>query len=178
MSENHVVVFLDIPERRTAVIVFAVSFCTADFWDVQSMMVGIRDQFEKRVILIAGGPHPTGDVEGTLKLGFDYVVQGEGESAFIDNCKSIMHDSADLSSLSKGSYCKANQTPCSVFALDDYPSFAFKSKRFNSIEITRGCPFACKFCQTSRLQGRKMRHYGVCKCSCWPDKQDKQRNNQ
>ncbi len=34
------------------------------------------------ILYVAGGPHPSGDPEGTLQLGFDLVLIGEGEITF------------------------------------------------------------------------------------------------
>jgi B12-binding domain/radical SAM domain protein len=43
--------------------------------------------------------------------------------------------------------------------LDDFPPFLKNLK--SPIEISRGCPYGCKYCQTPRLFGRKMRHRSV-----------------
>ncbi|MBI4801606.1 MAG: TIGR04013 family B12-binding domain/radical SAM domain-containing protein, partial [Elusimicrobia bacterium] len=45
--------------------------------------------------------------------------------------------------------------------LDRYPPFSFKWGKFGPIEITRGCPFGCSYCQTSYLFGCKPRHRSV-----------------
>jgi B12-binding domain/radical SAM domain protein len=42
-----------------------------------------------------------------------------------------------------------------------------ENKRFGPIEITRGCPCACAFCQTSFLFGGRMRHRSVEKTVMW-----------
>jgi radical SAM superfamily enzyme YgiQ (UPF0313 family) len=39
---------------------------------------------ESGVFLLAGGPHPTADPRGTLELGFQAVITGEGEAAFVE----------------------------------------------------------------------------------------------
>jgi B12-binding domain/radical SAM domain protein len=40
----------------------------------------------------------------------------------------------------------------------NFPPFAFKHRRFCPIEISRGCPWGCQFCQTSFFMGGRMRH--------------------
>ncbi|MBC8450451.1 MAG: TIGR04013 family B12-binding domain/radical SAM domain-containing protein, partial [Chloroflexi bacterium] len=45
--------------------------------------------------------------------------------------------------------------------LDDAPPFAERFGLFSMIEITRGCPWACKFCQATSLFGAHMRHRSV-----------------
>jgi B12-binding domain/radical SAM domain protein len=43
--------------------------------------------------------------------------------------------------------------------LDKYPPF--KPPLFGPIEISRGCPWSCAYCQTPRLFGHRMRHRSV-----------------
>ena len=45
--------------------------------------------------------------------------------------------------------------------LDKYPPYSLKWGKFGPIEITRGCPFGCSYCQTSYLFGRRPRHRSV-----------------
>src|SRR5260370_39967446 len=39
-----------------------------------------------------------------------------------------------------------------------YPSIGIRHRRLGAIEISRGCPHACSFCQISFLNGVQMRH--------------------
>ena len=49
-------------------------------------------------------------------------------------------------------------TPKRAYAnLDSYPCFNPEKLRA-PIEISRGCPWGCKYCQTPRLFGREVRH--------------------
>ncbi|MFN6991850.1 MAG: TIGR04013 family B12-binding domain/radical SAM domain-containing protein, partial [Fervidobacterium sp.] len=45
--------------------------------------------------------------------------------------------------------------------LDDYPAVCEKKKLFMPIEISRGCPFNCGYCQTPRLAGKMVRHRSI-----------------
>jgi len=45
--------------------------------------------------------------------------------------------------------------------LDDYHPFPLKNQRFGAIEITRGCPYVCYFCQTPYISGTKPRHRSI-----------------
>ncbi|HMK47843.1 MAG TPA: TIGR04013 family B12-binding domain/radical SAM domain-containing protein, partial [Methanocella sp.] len=49
--------------------------------------------------------------------------------------------------------------PREVVDLDLYPPF--KPPLYGPIEISRGCPWNCAFCQTPRIFGHKMRHRSV-----------------
>ena len=42
--------------------------------------------------------------------------------------------------------------------LDDFPPFSAPHRRLNPIEITRGCVYACNFCQTPFLFKARFRH--------------------
>ena len=118
----------------------------------------------KNVVFIAGGPHPSGDPLGTLKLGFDIVVVGEGEETFRELLKKISSngdysDTKGLAFLHDSKYIFTGVRK--IINLDDYPPFATKHKRFGHIEITRGCPWRCKFCSVSYIYGAKPRHRSV-----------------
>lgn len=115
--------------------------------------------------LVAGGPHPSGAPQQTLEMGFDVVVVGEGEISFpvllealysgapLDHVRGIVYrDGADVRSTGRSPR---------VANLDDCPPFAERFRLFSSIEITRGCPWACKYCQATFLFGGRMRHRSV-----------------
>src|SRR5262249_14760812 len=45
--------------------------------------------------------------------------------------------------------------------LDDFPAFNVRHGKWNPIEITRGCVYACSFCQTPFAFKAKFRHRSV-----------------
>jgi B12-binding domain/radical SAM domain protein len=121
------------------------------------------------VTLIAGGPHPSGDPVGTLEMGIDFVVVGEGE-VVLPNLLEKLYNAEDTSKVQGLSYFDCNDSKQGTYKftgkpnpidLSDYPAFAVKHKRYSPIEIGRGCPWACKFCQTPFLMGGKMRYRSV-----------------
>ncbi|MBN2733304.1 MAG: TIGR04013 family B12-binding domain/radical SAM domain-containing protein [Methanomicrobiaceae archaeon] len=103
-------------------------------------------------ITIAGGPHPSALRDEVLEYA-DYVIVGEGEYTLPALIRAIETNSNVLPAgvATKNEY-KKNDT-C-VF-LDAYPPF---SKVKGYIEISRGCPFRCAYCQTPHLFGGMMRH--------------------
>jgi len=120
----------------------------------------------KNTLLIAGGPHATGDPLGTLSLGFDVVFIGEGERAFTKFIEEyIINKSADLRSIPNISYIEGGKVVRTRFerllSLDEYPPFPVEAGRFNPIEITRGCEFACRFCQVSFIFGARPIHRSI-----------------
>jgi B12-binding domain/radical SAM domain protein len=51
--------------------------------------------------------------------------------------------------------------PAEQVDLDTCFSFSPKRGMFGPIEITRGCAFACSYCQTSRIFGARLRHRSI-----------------
>jgi B12-binding domain/radical SAM domain protein len=51
--------------------------------------------------------------------------------------------------------------------LDDFPPFGPAHDRFGPIEITRGCIYACRFCQTPYFAGANFRHRSVANVREW-----------
>jgi len=112
--------------------------------------------------LIAGGPHSSANPRQTLNLGFDVAVIGEGEPVFPELVHRLLHD-ASLSNLPNIAYLSSNGTPIVTpptkpVDLNRFPPFAVQHRFFSPIEISRGCPWGCKYCQTPALFGRRMRH--------------------
>ncbi len=115
-------------------------------------------------IFIAGGPHPSGAPEETLEY-FDYVVIGEGEETLPELVK-VIQEREDPEKVPGIAYRNAGTgkvviTPKRPYAdLDCYPCFNPEKLRA-PIEISRGCPWGCKYCQTPRLFGREVRHRSI-----------------
>ncbi|HWR97356.1 MAG TPA: TIGR04013 family B12-binding domain/radical SAM domain-containing protein [Candidatus Methanoperedens sp.] len=114
------------------------------------------------LLFVAGGPHAGGDPAGTLALGFDVAVTGEGEETFRDLVRA-WGEAAPLDAIAglalPGPGGAVRHTPSrSPVDLDRFPAFAAAHHKLGPIEISRGCPFGCPFCQTSYHLGRRMRH--------------------
>ena len=115
-------------------------------------------------IFIAGGPHPSGAPDETLEY-FDYVVLGEGEETLPELVK-VLQEGEDPGKV-RGIVYKDPAAGKIVITpkrphvnLDSYPCFDPEKLRA-PIEISRGCPWGCKYCQTPRLFGREVRHRSI-----------------
>jgi anaerobic magnesium-protoporphyrin IX monomethyl ester cyclase len=131
--------------------------------------------------IFAGGPHPSLASEDLLLNvpAFDLVVSGEGEQTFAKICKKIQ-SGAEFSSLPGLSYRKDgkiihNQPSELIKELDRLPFPArhlfanVKMKKDitltenfdyfsgETIITSRGCPYNCNFCATSKLWGEVYR---------------------
>ncbi|MBU4339496.1 MAG: TIGR04013 family B12-binding domain/radical SAM domain-containing protein [Euryarchaeota archaeon] len=117
---------------------------------------------KKRPIFIAGGPHPSARPEETLRF-FDYVVIGEGEETLPELIRTIQNK-GDVSSVRGIAFKDKNGIVLTdrrdPVMLDSYPPFGIDGIR-STIEITRGCPFSCAYCQTPQLFGQMMRHRSI-----------------
>ena len=104
-------------------------------------------------IVIAGGPHPSACWKDVLRDA-DYVVVGEGERT-LPRLLDALTKGGDPDSV-PGVAGKNGLNPVDhSVRLDAYPCF---SRMKGYIELSRGCPFNCGYCQTPRLHGNRMRH--------------------
>ncbi|MCX5785779.1 MAG: TIGR04013 family B12-binding domain/radical SAM domain-containing protein [Elusimicrobia bacterium] len=138
--------------RKGRAAVLAFSFFTSQKNDIRVLLEKLPSPKSRNFTLIAGGAHPSGAPGETLAMGFDYVFQGEGEISLPEFLKSLSEGTPPKEKIIKGK-------PLSC--LDTYPPVSLKWGRFGPLEITRGCPFACAYCQTSFLFGVKPRHRGL-----------------
>lgn len=135
-------------------------------------------------ITIAGGAHPSGDPEGTMKYleELDYAFRGESEIGFEKFLKFIDTNSGFLAEISGLIYrgngrVLVNKTQF-VEDLDTLPMPAWDiikpesypeaphgafTKNFPTapIIVTRGCPCPCTFCAGKTVTGLKMRARSV-----------------
>lgn len=104
-------------------------------------------QLKKDVILIAGGPHSSGAPEDTISMGFDHVIIGEGEITLPELVNSI----------------KSGKTSENILIGKPIENFDCYDKIWPlaPIEITRGCPYNCRFCQTPQIFGKNIRHRSI-----------------
>ncbi|MDF0590407.1 TIGR04013 family B12-binding domain/radical SAM domain-containing protein [Candidatus Methanocrinis natronophilus] len=114
-------------------------------------------------VFVAGGPHPSARPEEALRR-FDFVVIGEGEETLPELISVIKggDDPAGVKGIGYRQDGIARLTlPREDVDLDLYPPF--QPPIFSPIEITRGCPWGCAYCQTPRLFGRRIRHRSISK---------------
>jgi len=163
--ENELITeLLNIIKKHEKVVV-GISFFTTQLWDTYRIIRKLREKYGHKLLYIAGGPHPTGDPLGTLKVGFNLVVRGEGEETLIELLQKI-DNNEDYTTVKgiafiddEGEYHYTGRR--SLINLDKYHPFALKHNKFGPIEITRGCPFVCYFCQTPHIFGGRARHRSI-----------------
>ncbi|MFX1313058.1 MAG: TIGR04013 family B12-binding domain/radical SAM domain-containing protein [Promethearchaeota archaeon] len=146
-------------------ILVGISFFTTQLFDTYDLIRSLKSKFGDKCLFIAGGPHPTGDPAGTLEMGFDLVIVGEGEKTIKELVRSLYLNKSYDNIKGLAYFNEANnyiytgrRVPIN---LDKYPPFPIKNTRFGAIEITRGCPYLCYFCQTPYISGTTPRHRNI-----------------
>jgi B12-binding domain/radical SAM domain protein len=106
-------------------------------------------------LTIVGGPHATACPVEVAECA-DYVIVGEGEFTLPALLANIRNGGeGKIPGVMTGSwYCPAD----TGVRLDAYPAFS-ELKAY--VEISRGCPFSCGYCQTPQIFGHCMRHRSV-----------------
>jgi B12-binding domain/radical SAM domain protein len=142
----------------------ALSILTCQFGEMRRIVRWVRKNFGERVTIFAGGPHATACAREVLESGIDIVFPGEAETAFPAVLNRIVRgqdfrDAPGIAFLKDGKAVVRPQTQ--AVDLDLYFSFSPKRGMFGPIEMTRGCAFACRYCQTSYIFGASLRHRSV-----------------
>ncbi|MHA1581655.1 MAG: TIGR04013 family B12-binding domain/radical SAM domain-containing protein [Candidatus Baldrarchaeia archaeon] len=160
-------------------VVFSISLFTTElskYLELIRLLTALKKKYKGRLVLVAGGPHPSGDPVGCLMLGFDIVFVGEAEENFVDLIKMFLENKevVDFRNKVKSVAFVDYESEQLVYTggskhvnLDKYPPFAPRRGLFNSIEITRGCPFGCRFCQVTYLFGARVRHRSIDNILFW-----------
>lgn len=134
--------------------------------------------FNKNIITIFGGYHPSSDPENVIKDSYaDFVVIGEGEATIAELIDTINGDRNyrlvhGIAFLENGQYIRTNArmriknidslpfplrnkgilSECKIYGLM-YPSLS-KQVNVTAIACSRGCPYNCEFCCSNALWGK------------------------
>ncbi len=145
-------------------VIIAYSVMSTQTGPVYDEVKSVRKEFGNDVIIVGGGAHASSRPRDLLDNGFDYVVIGEGEKALRDLLWFLMNDK-DPSEIDTVVSNTTDQFPLPRnlprVVLDEYPPFALEMNVVGPVEVTRGCPFACKFCSTPFLTGSRVQHRSV-----------------
>lgn len=102
----------------------------------------IRAKFNCK--LICGGHHPSALPEQMLKIGYDHVVIGEGENALL----SILNGNKDSIVYAD----KTNYFGDTIeYPFPYYDGLKFTGEMGIPIISSRGCPYQCNFCASSKF---------------------------
>lgn len=136
--------------------------------------------FNKKIITIVGGPHPSVDRENILNYlpSADFAIVGEGEESLPQLLKILSKNTDDFSDIPNLIWRNENKIvlnplkyiedldkygiPCwdliSPLEYPQAPMGAFiKSFPYAPIMVTRGCPYNCTFCTAGLIMGKRIR---------------------
>ena len=164
--------------------IVGVQIYTCDFSSAKQC-VDIAKELNRDTITIAGGPHPSGDPEGTMKMlqNMDFAFSGEAELGLpklleyvesphkvkIDSVEGLIYrHQGEITANKRGYFSNLDDLPFPSWDLIDprtYPaaphgSFS-KSLPIAPIITSRGCPFPCTYCGVRVNTGRNFRMRSV-----------------
>lgn len=118
--------------------------------------INARDYYEEirdaPTCTIVGGPHASACYTELTDIA-DFVIVGEGEYSLPSLLSWLEKKRVQFP---KGIATKNGYIPSdNTVILDSFPCF---TKMKGYIEISRGCPFSCAYCQTPWIFGHHMRH--------------------
>lgn len=161
-------------ERPGAPLVGAWSFYSMDFEAAARDLADVRAATtELDVLHVAGGVHATAEPQATLQGGFDLAAIGEGEHTMVAIVDTLARG-ADVRALAGTAHLGeggglVSHGPGERPDLDAFPPFNVRHRKLNALEITRGCVYACTFCQTPFMFKARFRHRSVANVRGWID---------
>ena len=155
--------FREILRAKPKVVLY--SFFTEEIWG--SLPREIRLLKNMGTLLVAGGYHAIAMPKHTLnQLGFDIAVIGEGEEVLYrllttlkDNDYRVTMELLGIGGLAF--YFNGEFVFTGFAKVEDFwrfPPYPESVRLISPIEISRGCPFGCYYCQTPYIKGFRMRH--------------------
>jgi radical SAM superfamily enzyme YgiQ (UPF0313 family) len=118
----------------------------------ESLLELIAQAKARNIPIAAGGAYPTTSPREVLEAGCDFLIQGEGENTIPAWLAALEagRTSGTFACSDKPALADSPTPRFDLVSLDDYESM--------SLQTSRGCPFACEFCDIVSLFGRAQRH--------------------
>jgi len=125
------------------------AFISAMYVQKESVDRVIERCTKLNVKIVAGGPLFTQEFEKYPQI--DHFVLNEGEITFPPFLKDLSSGNPERV------YQTTDYADLTLTPVPDYQLLSMRSYASMNIQITRGCPFACDFCEITSLLGHKVR---------------------
>jgi len=108
-------------------------------------LISILKKVAPHIYIILGGPEASHFPHRVDFSGTDYIIQGEGDIAFYELCKTLLEGQIPNERVIKAPMVNMNaiKLPYDYYTDDDIKN------RYCYVEASRGCPFTCEFCLSS-----------------------------
>lgn len=125
-------------------------FISAMYVQKESVSEIINECFKLNVKIVAGGPLFTQEYKNYPKI--DHFILNEAEITLTPFLRDIETGQTPKRIYKTNSFADLLTSPVPDYYLLDKKAYAFMN-----IQVSRGCPFACDFCEITSLLGHKVR---------------------
>ncbi|MBU1370497.1 MAG: DUF4070 domain-containing protein [Bacteroidetes bacterium] len=148
---NKELVDLNVTSLRSSDIAWAdYVFLSAMYIQKESVDKVLEECTKNKVKVVAGGPLFTQEYDNYPQI--DYFVLNEAEITLPLFLKDLDSGDKPQRIYKTSEFADITSTP-----VPDYHLLSAKDYAFMNIQVSRGCPFACDFCEITTLLGHKVR---------------------
>jgi radical SAM superfamily enzyme YgiQ (UPF0313 family) len=146
-----------------------------DAFEPAANIAKLIKEFNKDIVIIVGGIHPTAMPNQTLQIPhFDFLIRGEGEKTTLELIKTLI-SKTNLSDVKGISYKRdgkvtTNEMRPEMTNLDEIPFDnrdllidvdKYPKDVLEQIHTSRGCPYQCAYCSSSIIWKGKVRFRSI-----------------
>ncbi|MBN2367489.1 cobalamin-dependent protein, partial [Candidatus Woesearchaeota archaeon] len=164
--------------------IIGVSYMTSNFAAAKKIISDIK-QYNPKIKILAGGIHPSFNVQESLDIGVDIVVRGRSETVLPDLLKTLEKKDASMRHVNgiifkdrSGKIIRTaeadpvrdiNRIPLPAYHLinmDEYliPPGYIRSLFLNRVAViytSKGCSYSCSFCDIPLLENHTVHYYSL-----------------
>jgi len=145
------IVDMNISSLQTSDIIWAdYVFISAMYIQKESVSKIINECLRHKVRIVAGGPLFTQEYENYPDI--DHFILNEAEITLPPFLKDLENGKRPERIYKTNEYADVRSTP-----VPDYHLLSMKDYAFMNIQVSRGCPYSCDFCEITTLLGHKVR---------------------
>jgi radical SAM superfamily enzyme YgiQ (UPF0313 family) len=148
---NKKLVDLNVTSLRTSDIVWAdYVFISAMYIQKESVNKVLEECMKNKVKVVAGGPLFTQEYNNYFQI--DHFVLNEAEITL-----PMFLNDLDSGQIPQRIYQTSQYADITTTPVPDYHLLSAKDYAFMNVQVSRGCPYSCDFCEITALLGHKVR---------------------